>query len=535
MEKVKEALLKLVKKNKYTFVLLILLVFGPFELLKDKYDSYGTAVFIFLTIVTLLFFFVFVFNKKTDPEKLFFLLFMLGFYLRLAYILDTNGAVANNGGYFITRQHDVHYFFGPESYAPGTHNGHAAYIEFFTGGGILPDFDVRTVFQFYHPPLWHMISALWLKIQEFFGISYYSAIENIQILSLVCSTLIMTVSHGIFKKFGLKDFGLIIADAIVAFHPTFIILAGSINNDVLSLVLVLTSVYLALRWYEAPGFKTIVPLAFSIGFAMMAKLSGGLVAVAVAMLFFLHLFNKKYGFKRLFPQFAVFGIICIPIALWYQIRNYFAYGVPPAYVPKLSVKADQYVGNVSVLDRIFDFSSLSENGVYPARATETYMAKYGFEYFDHNIPLTALKTSVFGEYYIGASDRLFSIVAEILFWSSVILAVLSCVFAVYSVVKAFREKSDNRNKALVFHAFMLVYWLTLIISYVNFCFGYPHFCTMDFRYIAPTVIIGALYIGLFLNKIKNKNNIVYKVFYILLTAVTAAFALGSVGLYVFAV
>ena len=58
---------------------------------------------------------------------------------------------------------------------------------------------------------------------------------------------------------------------------------------------------------------------------------------------------------------------------------------------------------------------------------------------------------------------------------------------------------------------------------------------MDFRYIAPTVIIGALYIGLFLNKIKNKNNIVYKVFSILLTAVTAAFALGSVGLYVFAV
>ncbi len=534
MEKIKKLLTGLLK-NKYFYVFSVMLVFAFAEPLKDAYKSYGDAVFAFLTVITAMFFFVFVFKKKVEAEKVFFLLFLIGFYFRLAYILDSNGAIASNGGYFITRQHDVHYFFGPEYYEPGSRTGHAAYIEFFYNGGLLPKFDVRKVFQFYHPPLWHMISALWLRIQTFLGVSYHSAVENIQLLSLVCSTAVMSVSHAIFKKFGLKELGLIIADAIVAFHPTFIILAGSINNDVLSLVLVLTSVYLALRWYEAPGFKTIVPLAFSIGFAMMAKLSGGLVAVAVAMLFCVRLFDKKYGFKKLFPQFAVFGIICVPIALWYQIRNYFAYGVPPAYVPKLSVKADQYVGNVSVPDRIFDFSSLSENGVYPARATETYMAKYGFEYFDHNIPLTALKTSVFGEYYIGASDRLFSIVAEILFWSSVILAVLSCVFAVYSVVKAFREKSDNRNKALVFHAFMLVYWLTLIISYVNFCFGYPHFCTMDFRYIAPTVIIGALYIGVFLNKIKNKNNIVYKVFSILLTAVTAAFALGSVGLYVFAV
>ena len=42
-----------------------------------------------------------------------------------------------------------------------------------------------------------------------------------------------------------------------------------------------------------------------------------------------------------------------------------------------------------------------------------------------------------------------------------------------------------------------MFWLALMVSYVAFNIKYPDSCTMDFRYIVPTVICGAVYLAAF--------------------------------------
>ena len=98
--------------------------------------------------------------------------------------------------------------------------------------------------QNYHPPLHYLISAAWLKVQTLLaGSEFYAcAVENIQILTLFYSSAAMLVSRSLFRLLGLKGRGLVAAMAVVAFHPSFIILSGSVNNDMLSVLFSLLSV-----------------------------------------------------------------------------------------------------------------------------------------------------------------------------------------------------------------------------------------------------------------------------------------------------
>ena len=78
-----------------------------------------------------------------QEEKWVILILTAGFLLKLVYVLYTGIG---------TRQHDVH------SFTDST-NGHAGYIRYLYTYGHLPDFDPRQEFQFYHPPLHHILST----------------------------------------------------------------------------------------------------------------------------------------------------------------------------------------------------------------------------------------------------------------------------------------------------------------------------------------------------------------------------------------
>ena len=44
--------------------------------------------------------------------------------------------------------------------------------------------------------------------------------------------------------------------------------------------------------------------------------------------------------------------------------------------------------------------------------------------------------------------------------------------------------------------FWLIGYAILFISYLNFCYNFPHQCTMNFRYMVPTVLYPAVAAGL---------------------------------------
>ncbi|WP_010248694.1 ArnT family glycosyltransferase [Acetivibrio cellulolyticus] len=312
---------------------------------------------------------------KLTTRNIIILLGITSLLLRVMYIMYTP---------YYTRQHDSD---GIDSSV-----GHIAYIQhFFNNNFMLPDFDPRTKTQFYHPPLHHFISALWLKFNSVLGMEYVQAVENIQVLTLFYTGCINILCYKIFKEFSLEKLGLIIPFSIVCFHPTLIILSGSINNDVLCLTLMVAAILFTIRWYKNPTTLTIIKIAVSLGLSMMAKSSGFLIAPAIAVVFFFKLWQKRDMFFKLIGQFATFGVICIPLGLWWSVYNFVKYKMPFNAILRLDI-SPQYLGDCSVITRLFEFNPIKFENIYTG---------FGNPYRDSNIFIALLKTSVFGEFNLG--------------------------------------------------------------------------------------------------------------------------------------
>lgn len=486
---------------------------------------------------------VLIISRRMTTGSLVFLIFVFGIIMRLVYILYT--AVEQ-------RQQDVYSFGRPE--------GHAGYIEYIYNNLKLPDFDPRDRWQFYHPPLHHMISAIWLKLIVFAGATWEKAKESLQVLTFFYSGCYLIFTYKIFKEVGLKNRALMLSFFIIAVNPAFVLISGSVNNDALSILLMQGTVYYAVLWFKDMKMSTIVKLALCIGFGMMAKLSIVLVAPAILLLFLIKIFLSQDTFsktislskfndlnaeagnenlpesglqklnvgsgsgtgtasnsgsgshsgsgtgshsgsgsnsvavkntvKGLLGQFVIFGFISLPLGLWWGIRNAVLFKLPFTYVPSLGDNSHQYIGHYSVFERLFDFSLYQFKSVYVA---------WGEPYFEHNIFIGLLKTSVFGEQVLSGTDTLFYNFAVVAFYINLIVVLLA-VFCMICIL--FKKVS---LQALPLKMFFTVIYITFMLSYIRFCFAYPHTCTQNIRYVTPAIWIGAMAIGFVLQKIIDYN------------------------------
>lgn len=418
--------------------------------------------------------------------------------LRAVYILYTS---------YLTRQHDV--------YPVNQSLGHQAYILYFVNHNFaLPDFDPTSVWEFYHPPLHYFLSALWVKLQMLFGTDTAVAIENVQFLTLFYSCAAVLVCYRILRALHFDGSALTACFAILCFHPSLILLAGSINNDMLCILLSLAAILYAIRWYQNPTLKNILLLAACIGFAMMSKSSGVLVAPAVAVVFLIKLLKTKTERKALWQQFGAFLAVCAPLGLWWTVYCKLRFGVPVGALTALTPDNPQYIGGFSISQRFFgiDWQHLS---VFENWDWQNHV-------FEYNLLFALLKTSLFDEAKLFTEGAgLFC--ARILFWSNLLLIAASLVCMAVTAVFAVRgsettllrqKKYLHRNdeeflsytvrmepykleprKTRIMVLFFAVLYITFLGFYVWFCFSQPYACTQSFRYIIPTVLIGAAGVG----------------------------------------
>ncbi len=449
-------------------------------------------------LITLLLFF-FAFRSTIDLKKFrlkdTWLIMLPGFFVKFCYILYTQ---------VWDRQHDVVDFHAGE--------GQAAYIEYFLSHKSLPDFDPRSVWGFFQPPLHHIISAIWMKISLFLKLSERQAQENVQALTFFYMGSLMLLTDALCQELELKQRGRTIAVAIVSLHPIYILLSGSINNDALSLVLMMLSLYLAVVWFKRPRMLTIVLLALSIGFAMFAKLSGGMIAPAVAALFVIKLVKSKGERLKYILQYIVFGILCVPVGLFWSVRNMVLYRMPVNYIPPVG---QQFPEN-SLFYRLLDFHMES---VYPA------MVELGDEYYEHNLFLSILKSSLFGEYNYSNYSGLFTPFAVVLFISGLVLAVLALVSTVRLVLM---KKS---NLAMPWRWFFGVLYATLIASYCSFALSYFNFSAQDFRYAALSIVVESVLLGIFADTLNEEKGAGKALSYTIKGA-TAIFCVCSFVIYI---
>lgn len=417
-------------------------------------------------------------KKLLNSKRTCWLILAAGLILRIIYISYTSVHV---------RQHDVHDFF--------QHNaGHAEYICYLYENRKLPDFDPRKIFQFYHPPLHHIICAAWLTIINKLGIAVETTgVKSLQVLTVLYSFFYTVFAYKSLKFFKLKNKTLELCTAIITFHPTLIILSGSLNNDMLSSLFGMAAIYYTLKWAKYRNWSDIILLAFSIGLGMFTKLSVGLLAPAVAAVFVYIFLKHLDDYKKLIPQFAVFGIICVPIGLFWPVRNYVKFDVPLNYIPKLSKNSGQYIDK-SALERLLNWLP------YQFSSPFTQWTWFNDPYDEFNPVIALWKNAMFDEGYFFSRSVTLQSFCTALFFAGIILSLFST--AALFVMWCGKKKVRLDRKILLTGLSIIIFG-----NYIVFCLKYPHVCTENMRYCVPLIFAGAALIGIFIDNgafVKNK-------------------------------
>lgn len=446
------------------------------------------------------------FNYEINDALIIAILIALGIAIRFVYVLYTG---------VVDRQHDVGDFTSTV--------GHAGYIKYWYENGLkLPDFDVRNYWQYYHPPFHHWLMAAMIKLLTMLGVSFEKASEASQILPMLYSSLTMIVSYKLFRMVKLKGTPLIAATAIVCFHPTFIIFGGSFNNDMLLMLFMMGAILWGLRWYREPVMKNIIPLALCIGLGMMTKLSGWMVAPAVAFMFlFILIKNIKKPLKYI-GQYAVFGVICVPLGVWWQVRNLIKFKIPLTYVPDLGANNVMYSGNMPLTQRLFSFGNGQLDFIY---GTNTYV---GAPFNEYNPTLGLFKTAMFDECAKAVNDVNYPqihVTGPILFWISVVLFLACFICFIVSMIR----KSENANG--IERVYFSLLFAVILFSYYSFSLAYPLACTFNIRYAMPLIPLCAMGMAMVLQRTTESKKAAAAWFRRAMVALSAAFCCMSYLVY----
>ena len=438
--------------------------------------SHSTKVttFVIISIVYALCIIAFAVGKRLNDDNIVIFIVLGAMLIRGTYVL-LSGIDA--------RQHDTGYYLGYDS---ATINpGHLGYIEFIYKFKRIPDFDPYLYFGYFHPPLHHIIAAVWLTLQRALHVVEEQAFENLQILTMCYSGLSITALYRIFKELKISGKGLCIGLSFMALHPALIIMAGSVNNDMLTIFLSVLIVYYGLRWIREPdSWGAIIKVALAIGFGMLAKFNSSMMAFPVGLVFLLHLINKfktKDGKEiwGIIKKYLVFAAIVAPMGFCWILRNYINWHRLPS-VDSNGADSVLYMKMYSLWER-FGIPAFSD-----------WRFEFPFHPFSaascHNVWVIMFQTGLFAEEYPTDLEGFWLVAACVAF-------VLSLVLAAITFVLLFKAFLDKRN-SLWERIYLTSGYVLTIIFYILFQRVYPFTCSADFRYIVITLLYIALTLGL---------------------------------------
>ena len=453
----RKKIINFIENNHYSFLIISSIIYELFIYLIYPFIEKDYVIFILSGFIFVFSIFLFLNDKKSFKKNLIYLIYTTGIILRTIYICKTGINV---------RQHDV---------LKIDDAGHLGYIYTIFKTHHLP---LTNNWQFYHPPLWHFIGATWLHICSFFGINLDYSLEGIQIISLLFSSYIILIVDKICLKLKLCDKDRNIVDTLIAMHPFLIIMSGNINNDTLLIFLQFLIILLLFNYYENKNVKNIIYLAIVTGLSVMTKMNGALMAIPILFVFIKELIDiikkDKSKIKFFFIKMIVFGIISLPIGLWYQIRNLIMFSSNKVPNPGDWL----YTGNNSFISRFF---SLDINQLLNFAKMDS----------DYNLPAFVIKSSLFGEFKY---DNI-QIIAMVITTVNTLLILVSILYMIHYLYK---------RKYNIYMNILLVTWVINIVSMIIFNIKYPYACSMDFRYIAICLLPGIIFLCSINNNVKNK-------------------------------
>ena len=451
--------------------------------------SYGA---ILLAGILVAFFLLFKQQKLTYP-KIWLLLFLVGFVLRLTYVLYSEEHL---------RQYDTF---------PGGLEGHYGYALSFYETGKLPTEFITpdSIYQFYHPPLNAFLQGMFMHVFE--AVNVFSVLEsNSEVLYGSCrilSAFYMTLTSLFFLKtvflFPLSDRAKTLAVAFLSLYPALILLSGQLNNDSLATCFSVISLYFYFRWFtKGKRLSSLFLSSLFLGLAMFSKLSASTIALGMAFGFLYELvqtMRKKEGTlsrKNLLLQYLLFLLLVAPLGLWWSFYTHYVYGLPFFYVfdnlnPALFSGTRGWV--IRNKEAALDSYDANNTGLIYTNTAYNVFIRYLLPIYvpdfqahgafcssfdNYNLLLYALRSSLFGEFtyesiglqILGAFLDFFVYLSYFSFWF----------LWIYLLVK-----KKKRNKESLLMLFLLV---GIFLMFLYLQISMPYGCSMDFRYVVPILL-----------------------------------------------
>lgn len=467
-----------IKKYRITFI--ILLFFAATTLMQAVPSFAGlshsvkTTLFFVVLFCYLTLCYFYLKRKDTTTDDRVFLILLGGVILRCFYVIFTGVS---------DRQHDEGYFSGLSDDL--INPGHLGYIEYLCKFGHLPNFSPYQLFSYYHPPLHHIISCLYIDLQLLFGVPERLAFENIQALTFLYSCLCLPVSYKILLKIRCKDTCMLLSMALLTFHPGMIYMAGSVNNDMLCTLLTFTCFYLSLKWMEDKTLKNLILIALCLGFGMITKLNCAIMAFPLAAVFLLHFIHacREKRVLSCIRDYAVFLVITAGIGLSWVIRNLLFYDTNPG-VPVVTEESIMYLGDLSKVQ------------------TYLFQPQLNLDYPFHNLNGEQIcniwqilfRTSLFDEIRPDLSDFLL-----VCCQAALILGMtLGTVYFFVTICMQIREIRHGNQELGIF---LLTGYIMVVLTFILFVVKYPFTCSANYRY----VVIGLLFTAISMIQVSDRT------------------------------
>jgi 4-amino-4-deoxy-L-arabinose transferase-like glycosyltransferase len=491
-------------KQILSWIILFLVIWISFDLLTYISNFSSNNLQIFRSVMALLLCVIFVIiaykkGKNTlTTDHLITLIILAGFVLRIGYAFYTGPS---------SRQHDVEMYTYINNEWVLNING----IGHFTGK--LPD---TITWQFYHPPLWHALIALWMHIYSFFENT--KDVATLYSSGMIVSSFVSCLTLYGFKKIiyslSSNDKVKIIFMILFAFHSQFFIMAGWMNNEGLAFFFMIYSLYYGIKFYQERKWKNIILCAIMLGLGAMSKVSVAVICVPLALMFitaWYHDIKNKIGVKT-FVKYVAFICIVAPLSLWFLTRNYLKFGITSISVPGV----DPYTSSMGVVS----YSIWQRFGLFnPAnlfQSTYCILRPNANGYMDYNVWLYTLKCSVLGEYSYWQDD-LFS---TLLIFFNLMIIIFSLFTMVYVVIK------ERKTSYLKLNILLLSIYFVSLIAYIIFQILYPVTCTQDFRYMTLILLPGIYFIAKYYSSLKD--NKASKVMRIITLVLVIGFSISSI-------
>ena len=336
--------------------------------------------------------------------------------------------------------------------------------------------------QYYHPPLHHFTSAMWLKLMDVFPLNAMQKIESLQILSLIYSIIILIFFYKIIEKTKIKEIGKIISLILINFFPLFIYMSGFVNNDQLITLFILLNLYYIIKWDEEPNIKNTLIISLTFGLGMMTKTSIMVMMFPIAYVVLKKIVgeikkNNKDEVKKIIFQAIIFIILAGSLSLWFPIRQYIKYDFEPFAIQK---PYDYfYSGDASFFER---WGVISKD-----------ILKNGIVIEDKNIFSYVINSGLYCLYTLSTVTSY--MIKEVI----IILGAIS-IIAIFKIIIEKIIKGQMHDNVFI----LMITFISWIFGFVSFNISLPYSCTMNARYIGILFMICMIMLGYNVSEAKNK-------------------------------